>query len=284
MSSNPLHSSDNNPFTLVETVVYQTGHTAVTWELESTFSDPGPYRYYLEVSPHDAAQSDEDYTRVNEEPAVDKLGIILDDVMRRYSFDNHSVYRIALETDRGSYVSDPEKPNGNIPTHALNVYREILRKERLRLSPKFGGTEGTLFKRRTYGEKCVDAIDKNTGQVIDYNNDTCFGTEYIGGYFPGLDYPMLYSSPESFSSEITQMGTQEPHSISARGLVYPLPASKDVWYEYGTGRAFYIDKVVVASKFNAKPLSLKIEMKMAAPTDIVYDFIDWQSEFNDAQE
>jgi hypothetical protein len=282
MSSNPLHTSEgNNPFTLVETIVYQTGQTAVSWELESIFSDPGPYRFYLEVSKNDAAQADEDYIRVNaHDPAVDKVGIILDDTIRRYSFDNNSVYRIVLETDRGIYISDPEKPNGNIPAHALNIYREILRKENLRLNPKFGGVEGILFKKRTYGEKCVEALDKNTGQVVDYNNKDCFGTEYIGGYFPGIDYPLLYLAAENYSSEVSQMGTQEAHSIKARALVYPTPNSKDVWYEYGTGRAFYIDKVAVSSKFNARPLSLTIEMKMAPPTDIIYDFIDYQEELD----
>ena len=282
MSSNPLYSSeDNNPFVRLETVVYQTGQTAVSWDLDSTFSDPGPYKFYLEVSQNDAAREDEDYIRVNpDQPAVDKMGIVLDETLRRYSFDNNSVYRVVLETDRNTYKSDPEKPNGNLPPNMVSVYREVLRKESLQFSPRLGGVQGRLFKRRTYGEKCVEAVDKNTGQVVDYNNSECFGTEFIGGYFPGIEYPLMYSSAENYSSEITQMGTQEPHSIQARALVYPIPSSKDVWYEHGTGRAFYIDSVAVTSKFNAKPVSLKIEMKMAAPTDVIYDFIDYQEEID----
>lgn len=267
-----------NPFVSVQTVVYQSGETAVTWEVDPDLDDPGPYSFYLEVAltdvPYDYFSS---YTRINPNTPAHQTGIIIDNTIRRYSFDNTSVYRVVLETPKAVYVSDPEKPNGNLPKHLLKIYREILRKERLRISPKMGGTGGTLFKRRTFGPKCGEAIDKNTGQVTDYNNEECFGTEYLGGYFDGIDYPMLYDSAESYSAQITQMGTQEPHTVSARALVYPLPASKDVWYEYGTGRAFYISKVIVTSKFSAKPISLKIEMKMAAPTDIIYDFIDIQS-------
>lgn len=279
-SSTPSgYGSNNNPFTSLKTVVYQNGQTAVTWTLDPNFEDQGPYSYYLEVAKSDALVLPEEFERLNpDNPVIDHLGYVLDETMRRYSFDNRVVYRMVLETPRGTYVSDPEKPNGNLPPHLLRVYREILRKERLRLNPKMGGTDGTLFKRRTFGPKCTEAIDKNTGQVVDYNNSECFGTEYIGGYFAGLHYPMLYTSGESYSAEITQMGTQEPHTITARSLVYPIPASKDVWYEQDTGRAFYVDKITVTSKFSSKPLSLKIEMKMAAPTDIIYDFIDVQAE------
>tara|TARA_Y100000592_G_C5466747_1_gene317165 strand:- start:505 stop:1362 length:858 start_codon:yes stop_codon:yes gene_type:complete len=282
MGSNPLFKpGESNPFVLLETVVHQTGQTAVTWELDSTFTDPGPYEFYLEVSLNEAAREDDDYTRVNSEPAVDKMGIVLDETIRRYSFDNKAVYRVVLETPRGTYTSDPEKPNGNVTKQAFNIYKEILRKESLRLSPKFGASQGTLFKRRTYGEKCAGAIDKNTGQVVDYNNKECFGTEFLGGYFPGIDYPLLYLTPENYTSEISQMGTQERHAIKARSLVYPMPTSKDVWYEHGTGRAFYIDSVVVTSKFNSKPISLTIEMNLASPTDIIYDFIDVKQEIGE---
>ena len=266
---------DENPFTLVQTVVYQTGQTAVIWELDPTFDNPGPYEFYLEVAMTDVPY-ESDYTRINPTSPADQDGLLMDDTIRRYSFDNKAVYRVVLETPKGAYASDPEKPNGNLSKKLLNIYKEILRKERLRISPKLGGTDGTLFKRRTFGTKCTRAVDKNTGQVIDYNNPSCFGTEYVGGYFDGIEYPMLYDSAESYSAQITEMGTQEPHVITARALVYPFPASKDVWYEQGTGRAFYISKVSVTSKFSAKPLSLKIEMKMAAPTDIIYDFIDMQ--------
>lgn len=269
--------TDFNPFISLDTAVYQSGQTVVTWELDPTFDDTGPYSFYLEVSGIDVPQSDDDYTRINPaDPVTNQEGYIIDETMRRYSFDNRAVYRVVLETPKDTYTSSPEKPNGNLPKHLLKVYREILRKERLRIHPKMGGTAGTLFKRRTFGPKCTEAIDKNTGQVIDYNNEECFGTEYIGGYFEGVDYPMLYTSGESYSSEITQVGTQEPHVVSARTLVYPIPASKDVWYEQDTGRAFYIDKVTITSKFSSKPLSLKIEMKMSSPTDIIYDFIDMQ--------
>ena len=264
-----------NPFIALDTVVYADGHTAVTWKLDPHFEDLGPFSYYLEVADTDTPV-DSDYVRINPTtPVTDSYTFILDATIRRYSFDNKVVYRVVLETATDTYTSDPEKPNGNLPTNLLKVYREILRKEGLRLSPKLGGTDGVLYKRRNFGTKCSsEVIDKNTGQVIDYNSSSCFGTEYVGGYFDGVQYPLLYLSGESYSSEITQMGTQEPHSISARALVSPLPSSKDVWYETGTGRAFYIDKVAVTSKFSAKPLSLKIDMKMAAPTDVIYDFID----------
>jgi len=268
------HSS-TNPFISIQTVVYQSGQTAVTWVLDPDLDDPGPFSFYLEVALMDAP-NEEDYVRINPNDPAHQMGLIMDDTIRRYSFDNKAVYRVVLETPKAIYASDPEKPNGSLPSHLLKIYREILRKERLRINPKMGGTSGTLFQRRTFGTKCTEAVDKNTGQVIDYNNDDCFGTEYIGGYFAGIDYPMLYDSAESYSAEITQMGTQEPHTVSARAIVYPFPSSKDVWYEYSTGRAFYISKVVVTSKFSAKPLSLKIEMNMAAPTDIIYDFIDLQ--------
>tara|TARA_Y100000310_G_scaffold309550_1_gene353762 strand:- start:90 stop:689 length:600 start_codon:yes stop_codon:yes gene_type:complete len=185
---------------------------------------------------------------------------------------------MVLRTPHNVYASDPEKPNGNLPKHLLKVYREVIRKERLRLDPAFGGTAGTLFKRRTYGPKPtqedVGYVDKNTGQVINYNTTECFGTEYLGGYFSGVAYPLLYISEENLTSERTQIGTREEHTIQARGLIYPLPSSKDVWYEADTGRAFYIDAVQVTSKFSAKPLSVTVEMKLASPLDIIYDFID----------
>ncbi len=276
---------DNNPFIALNTEVYQTGETYVTWKLDPDFDDPGPYSFYLEVSNTDNPENDEDYERINaDSPVSDQNGYILDDKIRRYSFDNKAIYRVAIETPIGAYSSDPEKPNGTLPKHLLKVYREILRKERLQLNPRMGGTAGTLFKRKTYGTKAPDneevpgAIDKNTGQVIDYNTKEYFGTEYLGGYFAGADYPLLYMNPESNTSSISNIGTQEPHQIQARGLTYPIPSSKDVWYEQDTGRAFYINKVVIASKFSAKPLSVIIDMTMASPLDIVYDFIEFQSD------
>ncbi len=274
---------NNNPFVSVYTAVYQTGETYVTWELDPDFDDPGPYAFYLEVANTDTPQNDADYEVINPtDPVIDQSGYIVDNVVRRHSFDNKAIYRITLETLLDVYHSDPEKPNGNLPKHLLSVYREVIRKERLRLSPKMGGTSGILFKRRTYGprptEDSVGYVDKNTGQVINYNTTECFGTEFLGGYFAGIDYPLLYLSEENLTSEITKIGTREEHTIKARGLVYPLASSKDVWYEADTGRAFYIDSVQVTSKFSAKPLSLTIEMKMASPLDIIYDFIDFQFE------
>lgn len=97
--------------------------------------------------------------------------------------------------------------------------KEIQRRESLLLS-KFTGVDSYIFKKRTFGKRCNVCWDTELEKVTQDHCQTCLGTSFVGGYFPGFKTKIQYD-PTPNQSVLASQGIIEQNTIPAWTIGYP---------------------------------------------------------------
>jgi hypothetical protein len=247
------------------------GGTRVSWELDSGFlaSAVGPLEFQLQAG-RTANPLADDWEAVGL-TAFDTW-FMIDDQKRLFGKTFWTHYRICLRTgDNQTLFSKPVSALMGLDRRDWRIFREIRRKELVNF--RFGGTEGYLLKRRTHGTKCTECRDFQSGEILDDDCDTCYGTGFVNGYYPPM--PCIFAITEPMARHEERDGGQARGTIndiktSARMLALPHMNEQDIWVARRQDRRWVIHRVQDTSEIKGVPLIAKVELRLLPTTDQIY--------------
>lgn len=259
-------------FTRVRVFPRIEGGTRVEWTLQSTFHDPPPHAFQLQVGR--TANKDADDWETVGAPANDTFYLI-DDEQRVFGQTQWTHYRVCLTTDFGTYFSEPVAALGDLPPRDWLNARELLRQHKFRMQKTHAGQEGYLLKRRLYGTQCPDCVDPMTGECRKPDCTTCYNTTISGGYFAPI--PCVYAdfSLKAFRIELDEgqaRGTVSDINVTALMLAQPQMFERDVWVDRRSDRRYYVHPVEYAAALRGVPILIKAHLRQAPYSDIIYTF------------
>ena len=267
VTKNPLDVyTHNGIFDRVILTPHMLGGTIATYWLDNraviAAEVQGPYNFYLEWAEH----PDDDFITVAG-PSVDN--ILIDTEQRRWSKLPHSVYRIRLEASNGVFYSDVNPVTGELNRHDWLIAKEIIRREYLRLQ-RYVGTEGLYLGRMQWGPLCTECTDYNTEMVSNPNCTTCYGTGFIGGYYPASTLWVGEDRTNVRSQRQDGVGVVNDQSQTARVVAFPFLTAQDVWVNPTTGERWIIQTKQEVAAMRGKPLIWDIELRLEQPGSIIY--------------
>lgn len=257
-----------SPFRRVAVDFLTNAGTRVTWELDSSVRDLGPYVFQLQFS-HSGIAAESDWFDVGP-PAADAQ-YLLDPEQRTWSAGLSTIYyRVILTTATGHYVSDPQSA-GQVDRRTWVFYQEILRKERLMLR-QFVGESGFLLRARRYGTLC-SCVDPDTGECYNSSCTICYGLKYVGGVYAPI--PFIFANPSAQENyekvDYNEgLGTIQRTTIQGRIPADTLIASRDVWVEESTDARYYVHTVRELAVFRGLPVINQVEFRLAPRGDVIY--------------
>ena len=152
-------------------------------------------------------------------------------------------------------------------------YREMLRRERLQLE-KLTGLPAFLLRRIVYGTFCPDCRDPATGEVSSTECAACYGTGFVGGYYPPFPVFADWDDPPGSGGDTTSVNSEGPNEdkrSSAMLLAFPGAKFQDVLVDRGTGERHVVDENgVQAVSFHGAPIKQIVKLSRLAPSDPAY--------------
>jgi hypothetical protein len=248
------------------------GSSRILWELLTTFTDPGPLTFQLQVG--QTANNDADDWQDVGLPVVDQY-MAFDSEQRVWGKTNWTHYRIQLTSSRGVYFSDPVDGLGMLDRRSWRFAREIVRQRLLayRIGP--GGQEGYLLKRRWTGEPCPICLDYQTKEVRNPDCPSCYGTGFKCGYYYPMACVWAELDPRNYHLHIDdqQRGTVKDVAVRAEMLMTALLSELDVWVSKKTDDRYYVHEIQHTSEIRGIPLIAKVMLRPIAYTSSIYSII-----------
>lgn len=245
------------------------GVTRVWWRLVADFNDPPPYSFQLQAG-YTGNNNALDWAVIGD-PVVNAF--FLDDVTRREESGKRILthYRIVLTTSRGVYISAAQGIHGNLAEKDWRTAREILRKERLRMS--LVSQEGFLIKRMRHGCLNPSNLDALTREIVDSSDASSWGTAYKIGYHPAVPFSVDFDTGDirekRGGADISQNDSQM-RTVNGRIIGFPDVAKEDIWVHGTTDQRWSIDDIVVVAAFRGVPLVHAVKFNLIPYSDISY--------------
>jgi len=258
-----------SPFRLVQVDYLTAGGSRITWVLDRSIADNGPYVFQLQYSRSGIA-SESDWSDVG--PPVQDALYLLDPSQRLWGAPlSNANYRIILTTGDNHYTSDPTPAIGTLDIRGWAEVGEVLRKERMMLR-QFVGEDGFLLKAKRYGTLC-SCTDPDSREVNNSSCPICYGTKFVGGYYAPI--PMTYANTTNASIyEMVKynegVGTTRPNRIFGRVLGDALIESRDVWVSKGEDRRYYVHNVDTIAQLRGVDILKRIELREAPRSDVIH--------------
>lgn len=246
------------------------GSTLVEWGLHRRFNAPGPYTFTVERSR--SGPNADDWIQVAQVTDSNMVEAKDYDTSRHtWSSSENAYYRVVLSYLGGpEYESHPEPVWGSLQRRDWLLVRNLYRIESLSLRKTGAGTPGYLLRRRDWGELCTKCIDPNTRSIVDPMCSTSYGTEFVGGYFPPIEYWVSFAPGQNKRITQSQLGTVTDTIKQAKCLAYPVPRSNDIWVSSTNNKRYNIRDVTTQVEQRGVPVVLAATLSEIPPTDIRY--------------
>jgi hypothetical protein len=247
------------------------GGTQICWSLGENVFFKGRHHFYVDFG----QPATNEWVTLNEQPIVDDC-CYYDDCRRHWGTVITHYYRIRLllPDNEGCpvYKSQPVLASGGLSRKDWLRARDIIRREHLQ-QRKIEGIPGFLLKRKRFGQACRETacLDWDTGEIRNGDCPRCYGTGIEGGYYPGVEYWLteMQESPRRISVGDPPRGTNQDIAAQFRGVMYPLPETKDVWIDSNDQR-YIIDSVRSIADIRGFDLVGNLNLRLAPATSIVY--------------
>jgi hypothetical protein len=264
-------------FKRIQVVLQPLGGTIIAWELSDGFGAYGPFNFYIDFG--------RSGTNVWEclnpnSPVVDDC-IFIDPCQRYWDALPDFYYRIRLslpsQLDPSTqlctvYQSQPQQANGYWNKRDWLLAREICRKEFLLQRKRTNMTsEGFILKRRRFGAKCAQCREADTGEVLNSNCPNCYGTGFVGGYFPARKFTVTTNAPWERQFKVDgQVSLRNDVVRQGRAVSYPYPDTRDVFVRKDNGERSVLELIKTIAEVGGIPVVIYVELRLAPVTDIIY--------------
>jgi len=156
----------------------------------------------------------------------------VDSVERRHGVSQDVYYTIITQDrDTGEQYRGPVQRVGSAWNHReWRMARELVRREMLRMVKGEMGVRGHVLHRRDSGERC-SCIAPDTGSVKNPACTLCYGTGYVGGYYPPIEC-WVDQNPERIIRRLDpEQGALSQVITEWRTLAYPPLEPNDIWVD-----------------------------------------------------
>jgi hypothetical protein len=190
--------------TIIEILPQYLHKVNIQWTLTTAVSSIIP-EYDVERS----GSPEGPWEKINTDPIT---GIYYtDDLAQLFSMTRDIYYRVKAFAPGVEIYSDPRSLRGTMERRQWLIWRKINHDEEIMLK-KFNGVPLKVFKRKHFGERCVECFDPVTKMTIRKKCSVCKGTSWIQGYYEGIDTwghikPLSVRTDDTAAGSIIDVGT-----------------------------------------------------------------------------
>ena len=261
-------------FNRLQVLTHSLGGTLICWSLQSSFRAKGPYNFFVDFG----RSGTDKWLPLNKVPIVDDC--YFSDPQQRY-WDQlvDYYYRIRLilpgELDEEGhckvFISQPQQANGLWNRRDWLIARDIVRKEYLLQRKRTNMTSiGYLLKRKRYGHPCQACQEYDTKEVQFDRCPICYGTGFIGGYFPGIDFRVTSGEWDREFKRDPEIGNRNDLMKEGRAVAYPYLDTNDVWVRADSGERYFINRIKSIAEIGNIPIIVSVELRLAPVSSIIY--------------
>jgi hypothetical protein len=230
----------------------------IHWKMNRNFyTGTGSVKFYV-----DWARSGGPWTCLNpNEPVVNNC-LYSDGTKRVFNMEKNIFYRArAVLADNTEYTSLPSQAIGTFDKESYLAAKEIARMNYLALKRR-GGIQGFLLKRKEWGIVCPKCTDFDIEEVIKGSCDQCYGTGFIGGYYPGMEY-WINPQPIGRDRKVDPNGLGETNQQTkiCYGVAYPWIDSGDIWVDAHSNERWIIRPIKHKAEMCGHPLLVDLTMQ-----------------------
>ncbi len=245
-------------------------HVFIEWSVPS---DWGSCQFNVFFSP----SINGPYERINISPLSGNH--LKDTETEEYSKTNKAYYVvevIRLDLNGAKFRSKPTTWETSQTPWVQLRSREVQRREYILLS-KFTGNKASLFRRKTYGQRCPECWNTTVSKVMKDDCKTCYGTSFKGGYFE--PYPVfLQYDPAPDSSIKTYFGKFEPNQMGAWTISVPEIFPDDIIIRHGKWEVHKVDQTA-RTELQGKTVRQMIQLTELDKGMIEYELTKQISDF-----
>lgn len=183
------------------------------------------------------------WLKINQTP-ISLSNFIEDTTTQDFSKFKRSYYivEVQLPAPDYRYIKSPPKTWENSRNNIMEIRaNEIIRRETILLS-KFIGVDTLVFRRKYFGKRCPNCYDLVAEKVVKDNCQACYGTSFLGGYYPGIQTRVCYDVTPNNTS-LTYLGKMETAQTTAWTISYPKVDTLDVIIRIPDFKIFRVDMV-----------------------------------------
>jgi hypothetical protein len=245
------------------------GGTRISWGLQDTFKDTGPYTYQLQVGETGVAGAD-DWTNVG--AAQVDVFFIVDSTRHLYGNRLTHHYRLQLTTSSDSYTSKPAPVYGLLSKRDWLLARAIIRRELLRHEKK-ASPNGYLLRRKWTGTVVPDpdVVDPLTGEIVKVDNTSGEGTEFVGGYYAPVAMFVDLSPETNHVQRDQNRGAVNDLEVQGRAIAFPQLNRRDIWVSATSDRRYKVQRIQNVAEIRAVPLVVNLALRPIPFKDPAYD-------------
>lgn len=255
------------PIAALEILPYHGQGFVFNWELNDSFSAPGPFEFRIQMAPTPTGPWEtisgpviDSYYWADERKPVGKTAA--------------RNYRVTMVDAAGvQYASEPVLPAGDLDLREFLIAREILRKEELN-ARMMAGVRGQVWIAAEYGTKCPKCLDPITGHVRNSHCSKCHGTGFYPSHYGPFTMWLSFSQNQNGMTHDEVGGTKDDKQFSVRAIGTPRLKKNDVIRDTRTGKMFYIQAVSNAAELRRIPIVQQLTVSEAATTDQCYDLVE----------
>lgn len=193
----------------------------------------------------------------------------LDTVKRDFGKVADTFYRIRMEVGGNISYSDAVAALGPWNREDFRTAKEICRKETLVI--KRMGRKGLFMRRRDWGDKCPVCRDFDTSEPTQSRCTTCYGTGFVGGYWPPIYMPVLFTKPGDSTTTLTEnKNFTQPTIREIRVVAWPRVDTQDMWFDLEADERYVIKVVTAVAEVRNIPIIQHLVIEQLPKSDIVY--------------
>jgi len=252
------------PFTKVIILPNYTKGFIFMWEISNGFSDPLPWNFTVEEGPSHTGP----WTSIS--PTLINTLSWAENNKRLLNKDQVLFFRITLITPNGEYTSAVRTPYADVKRREFLIIRDIMRRELLQQSG-MSGVMCKLFCRATFGPVCTDCKDPITGDILNSDCDSCYGTGRKPGYYGPYDI-WLTITPRKRDNNMAGdgTGTRQQYTHNMRMIGFPYVKGEDVVVDITNGKRYYVDIVNVETEIRRVPIIQTLIAHEAPVSEPIY--------------
>jgi hypothetical protein len=263
-------------FKRIQILTNPLGGHELAWELWPGMASTSDFHFYVDFG----RPGTDEWEVLNDIPIVN-LNTFIDAEQRHWDQLADFYYRVRLvlptDLDTGGqakvYLSRPQQANGIWSKKDWLTAREIARKEYLYQRKAVNKmSSGYLLKRRRWGTRNPGTTEWDTGEVRHTASAVDFGTGFIGGYYPAVDFTFTLINTWNRKFQRDENVSMKNDIIrQGRAVAYPYLDTDDVYVRRDTGDRYVVHGIQNAAEVGGIPVVVVAELRLAPTTDIIYN-------------